>query len=1016
MVSHAFAHLAPGGFFFFLVVVVAGAWVIRKLWQSTDRLDELEGRMRRMETQWAMLMRERDRQPAKPDAAQPGISKPPVAAPPIVSSVGSGGVPPVVVPPHPEQAPVAISSIRPAGDIPPPMPVWASPSEMPPPPAVKTPEPFAWENFLGAKLSAWLGGLVTFLTVAYFVKYSFENNLISPQMRLAIGFLAGVGLLAGGLMMSRQKYAVMVQSLCSSGVLVLYGTGFAAHAYYHLIGPVPAFGLMVLITMAAFLLAVRLDAQVVAVLGLIGGFLTPMILSTGADNPAGLFSYVAILDIGLVAVALRQRWQYLILMAAVATVCMQAGWADRFLCEEKALTAMTVYCGFAVFFSAVCVTAWRQGRQTMLTGLAVLAPAFAALVLAFYFVAHPYPRVCAKPWLLFTHLFLADACLIPVALIHQRGRPAFNVAGGFIFLLLTVWVFDALTTALLNWALGCFLVFAVLHSLFPVILQRFRPGAGISMATHIFPPVALLLMMVPILKHADASLFIWPCILLVDALAVGLAVLTASMASIAAVLVLTILAVASWILRTPPTLADLPVELALIGGFALFFFGVGLVAGRKILAKLQLAGPSGAGAAQSNPALSQIPALSAIMPFLLLMMVCLRLPPADPSPVFGLAALLTVLLFGLVLYHRADAVGGVALVCVLILQHIWHERSFASATSMSSLLWAAGFAAMFFLFPFLFRRHLQSRAGPWAVSALSLPAHFYLLHDLVKTLWPNPYMGLLPALLVLPCLTALMRLSRKTRTDLPSRNALLALYGGAALFFVTLIFPIQFSNQWWTLGWALEGAALLWFYHRVPHPGLRMAGAGLLLAAFVRLGLNPEIFNYYERSGYPILNWYLYSYGVVAACLLAGARWLAAPPDAFGAKKGPGILQAMGTVLLFMLLNIEIADYFCEGTRLRFYFSASLAQDMTCSIGWAFFALILLGVGIRLNRAAARYAGLGLLVVAVCKLFLHDLWRLRELYRVGSLLGLALTLMLVSFIYQRFIARQSSKGEKPHEN
>ena len=57
-----------------------------------------------------------------------------------------------------------------------------------------------------------------------------------------------------------------------------------------------------------------------------------------------------------------------------------------------------------------------------------------------------------------------------------------------------------------------------------------------------------------------------------------------------------------------------------------------------------------------------------------------------------------------------------------------------------------------------------------------------------------------------------------------SRLAQLAWFGGVALFFITLIFPIQFQRQWITIGWALEGAALLWLFHRVPHPGLRLDG------------------------------------------------------------------------------------------------------------------------------------------------------------------------------------------------
>src|SRR4029434_4234516 len=97
---------------------------------------------------------------------------------------------------------------------------------------------------------------------------------------------------------------------CATGILILYAVTFACRAFFHFpfFGLIPTFALMVLITTAAFLLAVRMNALVVAVLGIAGGFLTPVLLSTGQDNPLGLFGYIALLDIGLLAVARRKDW------------------------------------------------------------------------------------------------------------------------------------------------------------------------------------------------------------------------------------------------------------------------------------------------------------------------------------------------------------------------------------------------------------------------------------------------------------------------------------------------------------------------------------------------------------------------------------------------------------------------------------------------------------------------------------------------------------------------------------
>src|SRR5437899_5527631 len=197
--------------------------------------------------------------------------------------------------------------------------------------------PIDWEQFMGAKLFAWIGGLALFLGVAFFVKYSFEHNLIPAELRVAIGFVVGASLVVGGLLLKRQENAVTAQTLCATGVLVLYAVTFACRAYYHfaLFGFVPTFLLMTLITAVAFVLAVRLNAIVVAVLGIAGGFLTPVLLSRGEDNSLGLFGYIALLDIGLLAVAQRQRWNVLPILGAVGTGLGGFGWGAALCVAER---------------------------------------------------------------------------------------------------------------------------------------------------------------------------------------------------------------------------------------------------------------------------------------------------------------------------------------------------------------------------------------------------------------------------------------------------------------------------------------------------------------------------------------------------------------------------------------------------------------------------------------------------------------------------------------------------------
>jgi len=874
-----------------------------------------------------------------------------------------------------------------------------------------------WEQFMGVRLFAWIGGFALFLGLVFFVKYSFDNNLVPPELRVALGFLAGLGLVAGGAFLQRKDYRVTAQTLCATGVVVLYATTYACRSIYHFqfFQGVPSFALMALITTTAFLLAVRMQAQVVAILGMLGGFLTPVLLSTGVNNPVGLFTYIALLDAGLVAVAMHRRWHYLVPLAAAGTVFMQYGWAIEFFTAPQVGTSLVVFLGFAALFLAAFVTASRRGQSnTWITAASLTATASAFV---FTLVLMAYPSVAAKPWWIFALLFGSDLCLLALVALDVKLDVVQLAAGAAAFLLLSVWTLGHLSADLLNWALAAYLLFAVLHSVFPLALARIRPAAAPMWWAHFFPPLALLLVMLPLFKFEGLTWLLWPCVLLIDVLAVGLALFTASLLAVLVVLVLTVLTTAMWLGRVPTTLLSMPEVLLVIGGFAVFFFVASLFAGRKVF------GPAGealrAGGTPPPRGLFvwgrmapedmrvQLPAFSAVLPFLLLVMVVAKLSPLNPSPVFGLGLFLIVLLLGVARHFRIGLLALVGLGCTLALEAFWHQIALRPEGATVGLIWYVVFYSVFTLFPFVFRETFSGRVWPWVAAALAGPGHFLLVHRLVKLAWPNDFMGLLPAVFAIPSILALVTLVRQLPPDQPKRMTLLAWFGGVALFFITLIFPIQFDRQWITLGWALEGVAVLWLFHRVPHQGLRYVGCALLAVAFARLALNPAVYAYQPRATTAIWNWYLYTYGLTTLCLLAGA-WLLRPPrDKIGKLNVCAALTSLGALLLFLLINIEIADYFTpEGTRrLAFSFRGNFARDMTYSIAWALYALGLLVVGFWKQVKAARYAGLGLLSLTLLKLFIHDLSTLGQLYRIGAFVCVAAIAILASFLYQRHFAR-----------
>ena len=133
-----------------------------------------------------------------------------------------------------------------------------------------------------------------------------------------------------------------------------------------------------------------------------------------------------------------------------------------------------------------------------------------------------------------------------------------------------LWTSKSLSNELLNAALAFYFIFAVVHSAWPALLQRQRGAATRNWANHIFPILALALVLVPVFKLAEVSFVVWPFILLVDLLAIALAVLTVTLLPVLAVLLLTLAATGALIFKIPSDLTGLPVSFFLLGAFVDF--------------------------------------------------------------------------------------------------------------------------------------------------------------------------------------------------------------------------------------------------------------------------------------------------------------------------------------------------------------------------------------------------------------------------------------------------------------
>lgn len=165
-----------------------------------------------------------------------------------------------------------------------------------------------------AVATTWLlrmGVVILVMGIGFFLKYSFDKGLIAPSGRVALGMLAGVGLIVAGSRLLGGKYHLFGEGLLGGGLATLYLSIFSAVNLHHLISPLVAFVLMGLVTVCAGALAVRFDSMLVAVLGIIGGYLTPVLVSAGEPNFVGLFSYMLILGCGILGISRVKNWHLL---------------------------------------------------------------------------------------------------------------------------------------------------------------------------------------------------------------------------------------------------------------------------------------------------------------------------------------------------------------------------------------------------------------------------------------------------------------------------------------------------------------------------------------------------------------------------------------------------------------------------------------------------------------------------------------------------------------------------------
>ncbi|MHC4489251.1 MAG: DUF2339 domain-containing protein, partial [Planctomycetota bacterium] len=187
------------------------------------------------------------------------------------------------------------------------------------------------EQRIGTRWVLIAGVITVIFAVGFFLKYAYDSGWIGPTGRVIIAAISGLVALAVGEVTRRRGYGIVAKGVTALGFAILYMAVFATYAYYHLFAsPTPAFVLAVLVTVAAMLYAVSLNEIVVAFLSLLGGFLTPVLVSTGENRPIALFCYVLVLGVGAMLCAYHRKWRAVNLLAFLGTFALYTGWFEKF--------------------------------------------------------------------------------------------------------------------------------------------------------------------------------------------------------------------------------------------------------------------------------------------------------------------------------------------------------------------------------------------------------------------------------------------------------------------------------------------------------------------------------------------------------------------------------------------------------------------------------------------------------------------------------------------------------------
>jgi uncharacterized membrane protein len=206
------------------------------------------------------------------------------------------------------------------------------------------------EVVIGQQWVGWIAVALIFCAAAFFLKYAFENRWVGELGRVALGIAVGLAFIGGGLERYRKGWRNLSQILTAGGIAILYLSVYGAFGYYHLVEQRSAFICLAILVAGADLLALAYNARAVAVMALAGGFLVPILLSTGRDQYTVLFTYIGVLDLGMLGAVIARRWRWIASLAYVGTQCLFWAWYAEHYHSEKRMAVLVFQAAIFLLF------------------------------------------------------------------------------------------------------------------------------------------------------------------------------------------------------------------------------------------------------------------------------------------------------------------------------------------------------------------------------------------------------------------------------------------------------------------------------------------------------------------------------------------------------------------------------------------------------------------------------------------------------------------------------------------